>query len=91
MKREICEKCKHYVQHYGLYMYGGVYKINCGHCLEHQMSKKQCTKFELIENLSKKDTYLFNRQVESMLNCVQSLSKELKLMIETLKEIQSGI
>lgn len=87
MKREICENCKYYIQHYGLHEFGGVYKIFCGHCLKQQSSKKECTHFEQNENVNKTDSFIFHSQVKKMLYASQSLSQEINCIISTLKQI----
>ena len=45
MKKEICQKCENYIQHYS-YSKFGITKMDCGHCYKRQMNKKECKIFK---------------------------------------------
>lgn len=91
MKRQICEKCKHYVQHYGINAGGGIYKIYCGHCIVHHISKKECSKFEEDFALNNREiinkTCLFNQQINSLLNHIASLTENIENFTDEIKKL----
>ena len=91
MKKQICEKCKHYIQHYGISNYGGIFKIFCGHCLKHQISKKECTKFEESPFVNNKEVinkvYLFNELINSLIKNVCDLYNKIENFTDEIKKI----
>ena len=46
MKRKVCEKCKHYIQHYTYNQKLGFIKVYCGHCRKKLIKEKDCDNFE---------------------------------------------
>ena len=90
MKREICEKCVHYIQHYALGNISGVYKVGCGHCshLLTNMTKKSCEFFEEVDKSKEKQELELLREVYRLKNNAQYIIDRLKLVKSMILELR---
>lgn len=89
MKKEICEKCKNYVQHYS-YSKFGISKMNCGHCFKRQMSKKECTMFKEKETTCENEISVFDEIIKYQL-MFKSVIFKIETLTSSLEKIQSNV
>ena len=91
MKISICEKCKHFTQHYIHSKMLGFSDVKCGHCHKKLMKKKVCGCFEKGNETKEKEItamhYLhnYNKQLNdlscklgNLINSIKSLENEVK-------------
>lgn len=80
MKREICEKCKHYVQHYVNIKYLRFKYARCGHCNlgKTKQSQSKCNNFEPINHENSK---------QNNVSVTNKISFHLELLTRSLAEM----
>lgn len=94
MKISICEKCKHFMQHYISSKMLGISKVNCGHCRKKLMKQKDCGSFE--ENFENNKPLLtifhyanlYERNLIQLSTKLSNLSNEIKSLQEQLKDFK---
>ena len=86
MKKEVCQKCKHFIQHYSYSNKFGVTKINCGHCYKRQMAKKECSMFEEKVQVNENEISIFDEIVKYKIILNSAISK-----IETMNSLLNNI
>lgn len=91
MKLEICEKCKHFIQHYVLSNYFGITKTCDGHCEYKQnlKNKTTCEKFE-EENKSNQDKQInILKELHRIEINLHSIANKLILIKKQLTELKN--
>ena len=84
MSKCICEKCKHFIQHYS-FEYGVIRKIYCGHCMKTgrncnmSCTHTQCDKYE-PEDINQKYNSVKTYLIDYLKNIEQQL-QDLKMYI----------
>lgn len=91
MKREVCEKCKHYIQHYALGTMSGVFKVACGHCshLKSKINKKSCEFFEEVDKSNEQQELEILRELYRLNNNAQYIINRLKFLKSMILELKS--
>ena len=75
-----CEKCKYFVQHYGIHSEMHIFKIsNCGHCCKFRKMKESCPEFCEETNVFENKVYKISQHYSSISNKINNLTQELHI------------
>ena len=75
-----CERCKYFVQHYGIHSEMHIFKIaNCGHCCQFKKLKENCPEFCEETNKFANNVYYLSQIYSSISKKIDNLTQEVHL------------
>ena len=93
MKIKVCEKCKHFTQHYIYSDRFGLSDVQCGHCHKKLMKEKDCGCFEENDETHEKEitiiqkVHLYNRRMNELSNKLETLIASIKSLENEVKNL----
>ena len=90
MKISVCEKCKHFTQHYIHSEMFGFSDVRCGHCHKKLMKKKDCGCFE--ENFkTDKNEFSIAQYLHNCDRKIIHLSEQMGKLINSLYQFKNEV